>query len=80
MLPAHLRTNLFVVLGHEGCGAVHAAWAYEVCSVIQRSRIQTLVQDILPGLLDPDLALPERRGEGALRFSSVQIHPSTTMP
>jgi hypothetical protein len=50
---------------------VHAAWEYKVCSVIQRSRIQTLVQDILPGLLDPDLALAERRVEGALVVSAA---------
>jgi len=30
-----------------------------------------LVQDILPGLLDPDLALPERRSEGALVVSAA---------
>ena len=47
---AHLNTNLFVVLGHEGCGAVSAALATRDQGVEQHSRIQLLVTMILPGL------------------------------
>jgi carbonic anhydrase len=47
---AHLRTPLFVVLGHSGCGAVRAALAYRLRGVRHQSRIQVLVDSILPGL------------------------------
>ncbi len=52
---AHLRTPLFVVLGHEGCGAIQAALETKCKSVQQASRIQLLVDSILPALrgLDP---------------------------
>jgi carbonic anhydrase len=50
----HLRTPLFVVLGHSGCGAVHAALSYRLRGVQHRSRIQILVDSILPGLDDID--------------------------
>src|ERR1700746_150658 len=49
---AHLRTPLFVVLGHEGCGAVKAALEQKVLGREHLSRIQTLVNNILPGLTD----------------------------
>lgn len=55
---AHLHTPLFLVLGHEGCGAVKAALDSKLYDVQHRSRIQGLVDNILPGL--PDLsAVPE---------------------
>jgi carbonic anhydrase len=59
---AHLQTPLLVVLGHEGCGAIQAALATKYEGVQQRSRIQLLVDTILPALdgLDPDLPPPER--------------------
>ncbi len=59
---AHLRTPLLVVLGHEGCGAIQAALATKYEGVQQRSRIQLLVNSILPALsgLDARLPLPER--------------------
>jgi carbonic anhydrase len=47
---AHLHTPLFVVLGHEGCGAVKAALHHKLTGTIERSRIQILVENILPGL------------------------------
>src|SRR5262245_16694342 len=37
---AHLGTPLFVVLGHEGCGAVHAALKMREQGIVQQSRIQ----------------------------------------
>jgi carbonic anhydrase len=46
----HLRTPLFVVLGHEGCGAVQAALAMKLHGVRERRRIALLVNRILPGL------------------------------
>ena len=58
----HLRTPLFVVLGHEGCGAVAAALATKHQGARHRSRIQILVDSILPALAedDPQLPPPER--------------------
>jgi len=50
----HLRTPLFVVLGHDGCGAVQAALDAKLHGVQERSRIQVVVDHILPGL--PDIA------------------------
>jgi carbonic anhydrase len=49
---AHLRTPLFVVLGHEGCGAVEAALKTKREGHEHRARIQLLVNSILPGLPD----------------------------
>ena len=53
----HLRTPLFVVLGHEGCGAVKAALAMKHEGARQRARIQLLLENILPGLQDIDAQL-----------------------
>jgi carbonic anhydrase len=47
---AHLKTPLFVVMGHEGCGAVEAAVACKFRGAMQKSRIQVLLEDILPSL------------------------------
>src|SRR3954454_20937018 len=59
----HLRTPLFVVLGHEGCGAVQAALAARN-GAHEPARISLLLDDILPGLrgLPPELA-----PDGAMR-------------
>ncbi len=56
----HLNTPLFVVLGHEDCGAVKAAIESKFQGVEQRSRIQVLVDSILPGLSDVNDQLPPR--------------------
>jgi carbonic anhydrase len=53
----HLRTPLFVVLGHTNCGAVAAAVDTLVHGTRQHSRIQLLVDSILPGLADLDAQL-----------------------
>ena len=55
---AHLRTPLFVVMGHEGCGAVKAAIDSKLRGIQQRSRIALLLENILPALdgLDESLA------------------------
>src|SRR5215470_4467075 len=45
-----LRTPLFVVLGHEGCGAVQAALAAKLKGTRQGRHIEALLANILPGL------------------------------
>jgi carbonic anhydrase len=54
---AHLGTPLFVVLGHEGCGAVQAALDSKLHGKRERSRIEVLLRNILPGLEGVDPAL-----------------------
>ena len=46
----HLKTPLFVVLGHTNCGAVQAALAMKFRDVRQPSRIELLLESILPAL------------------------------
>jgi carbonic anhydrase len=53
----HLRTPLFVVLGHEGCGAVQAALSAKWQGARERSRIALLLENILPGLRDVGVEL-----------------------
>ena len=55
---AHLQTPLLVVLGHEGCGAVSAALQTRDQNELHRSRIQLLVEKILPALppFDPQVS------------------------
>src|SRR5688500_6264699 len=50
----HLHTQLFVVLGHEQCGAVQAAMATKFEGARHREHIQILVDHIVPGLSEPD--------------------------
>jgi carbonic anhydrase len=50
---SYLQTPLFVVLGHEGCGAIGAALATKHEGEQFRSRVQLLLESIVPGL--PDL-------------------------
>ena len=54
----HLHTPLFVVMGHEGCGAVQAALASKFHGAQQASRIETLLENILPALDGLDATLP----------------------
>lgn len=54
----HLHTPLFVVLGHEGCGAVKAAIAERFHGARHRSRIALLLKNIDPALDGLDPALP----------------------
>jgi carbonic anhydrase len=64
---AYLETPLFVILGHEGCGAIDAALASKHEGEQFRSRVQLLVENILPGLPDFDAALsPEERASRAV--------------
>src|SRR5689334_8698984 len=75
---AHLGTPLFVVLGHEGCGAVKAALEQMVAGREHLSRIQTLVDCILPGLPEISSQLSEQEQlamavEANVRWSIHQI-------
>jgi carbonic anhydrase len=74
----HLKTQLFMVLGHEGCGAVQAALAAKFQGAQERSRIQLLLDNILPGLDEIDPRLPpqqqlERAVEANVRWSMRQL-------
>jgi carbonic anhydrase len=75
---AHLRTPLFLVLGHEGCGAVKAALQHKFDGLELHSRIQLLINNILPGLrhfntpASPKEQL-ERAVESNVRWSMHQI-------
>jgi carbonic anhydrase len=75
---SHLHTPLFVVLGHSGCGAVQAALETQRHGVQHRSRIQFLIDNILPGLPDLDPQLPpsaqlERAVEANVRWTMRQV-------
>ena len=77
---AHLNACLFVVL--EDCGAVKAALDTKLHAVPQRSRIQILVDDIMPGLADLDPQSPpslqlERAVDANVRWTMRQILDST---
>ena len=73
----HLRTPLFVVLGHEGCGAVHAALAAKHAPQQARG-IARLLENIMPGLTDlPDGLAPDAEMHAAVeanvRWSMHQV-------
>ncbi len=75
---AYLRTPLFVVLGHARCGAVEAALEYKSKGAQYRSRVQILVNDILPGLPEFGLELSQEQKlanavEANVRWSIRQI-------
>lgn len=74
----HLQTPLFVVLGHEGCGAVQAALAGITDGTRERERIARLLERITPGLGSVDQSLPaeERMAaavEANVRWSMRQL-------
>ena len=71
----HLKTPLFVVLGHESCGAVTAAVDALFHHAKFESRIEALLSDITPGLQGLDPAQPR---ETLLR-SAVQANVRHTM-
>ena len=74
----HLQTPLFVVLGHEGCGAVGATLAVKQAGAQMPTRIALLLENILPGLaglpsgLAPDEQL-RAAVEANVRWSVHQI-------
>ena len=74
----HLETPLFVVLGHEGCGAVAAALDAIHRGKQHATHIQNLLEVIIPGLvhIEPGLGSQEEleRGvEANVRWSMTQI-------
>ena len=74
----HLRTPLYVVLGHENCGAVAAALEARFRGVRHHSRIATLVKSITPALATLDAGLPPHRllaqaVEANVRWTMKQI-------
>ena len=74
----HLETPLFVVLGHEGCGAVAAALDAIHRGKQHATHIQNLLEVIIPGLvhIEPGLGADEEleRGvEANVRWSMTQI-------
>ena len=67
-----------MVLGHTECGAVKAALDTKLRGVQQRSRIQILVDNIMPGLPDLDPESPpllqlERAVEANVQWTMRQI-------
>lgn len=54
----HLGTPLFLVMGHEGCGAVQATLDTLVRGTQHHSHIAALVESIMPGLGGLDVWLP----------------------
>jgi carbonic anhydrase len=71
----HLRTPLFVVMGHEGCGAVQAAIASRFHGAQQAGRIEILLENILPALVGLDPTLPP----DALLAAAVEANVHWTM-
>ncbi|BCS32048.1 hypothetical protein TBR22_A12530 [Luteitalea sp. TBR-22] len=69
---AHLRTPIFVVLGHEGCGAVSAALQSHRKGVQHLSRIQLLVDSILPAIADVSDKLPPQQQLAAAVEANVR--------
>ena len=71
----HLKTPLFVVLGHEGCGAVQAAVARKYEGARERSRIELVLDRILPGLT----GLPARLRQEARLDAAVEANVRWSM-
>ncbi len=74
----HLQTPLFVVLGHEGCGAVEAALSALGDGTQHPERIDVLLRAITPGLEEIDRSIPvnvqiSRGVEANVRWSMQQL-------
>jgi carbonic anhydrase len=72
---SHLHTPLFVVLGHEGCGAVKAAIGSRFHGEAQKSRIEVLLENILPALD----GLDSRQDAEALLAAGVEANVRNTI-
>ena len=75
---AHLHTPLFVVLGHERCGAVQAALQSKFCGMREQRKIGELVDEIVPALEGIDPAAPAEQQwqdavEANVRWSVRQL-------
>jgi carbonic anhydrase len=71
----HLKTPLFVVLGHENCGAVKAALDRKFRDAAHPSRIELLIQNILPALETID----KQADPAAQAASAVEANVRWTM-
>jgi len=71
----HLRTPLFVVLGHEACGAVEAAIEEMYNGVRHASRIARVLERIAPALAGLDPGLPP----GELLSAAVEANVRHTV-
>jgi len=74
----HLRTSLFVVLGHERCGAVQAALQTKFHGLKEQRKIGELVDEIVPALEGIDPAEPaeqqwKRAVEANVRWAVRQL-------
>ena len=74
----HLQTPLFVVMGHEGCGAVAAALLAREHGASHPDRIASLLEHIYPALEHVDRSLaPKARLDAAIeanvRWSMQQV-------
>jgi len=72
---SHLHTQLFVVLGHEGCGAVRAAVATRFAGEKPLSRIEVLLENVLPALDGLDADQPQQ----ALLHQAVEANVRHTV-
>lgn len=68
----HLRTSLFVVLGHVNCGAVSAALDAKRTQPKEPEKIQALVRMIEPGLARLDMSLEPKALLAAAVESNVR--------
>jgi carbonic anhydrase len=73
-----LETPLFIVLGHERCGAVTAALDAVHRGATTQTRIEQLLDNMIPGLAHVDPSLPpaeelQRGVEANVRWSMQQI-------
>lgn len=80
---AYLHTPLFVVLGHQGCGAVKAALDTKLDRNKDYSRVRVLVNDIVPGLPDMESHLSEeellaKAVEANVRWSISQMETAAS--
>jgi len=72
---AHLQTPLFIVMGHGQCGAVKAAIASRFQGATHKSRIELLLENILPALDHVDDNLPS----DALLHSAIEANVRHTI-
>lgn len=77
----HLHTPLFVVMGHEGCGAVQAALANKFEDAEHDRHIETLLANIEPALANLDPTLPPEQlmqaaVEANVRWAVRQVRES----
>lgn len=72
---AHLQTPLFIVMGHGQCGAVKAAIASRFQGATHKSRIELLLENILPALDHVD----DNQPSDALLHSAIEANVRHTI-